>query len=577
MNNPVSRTTRVVKSQGQQLRSVGNIPRQLGRNLIPKQFRTAKRGQPADLADIPEEDKARSAEFDRARKRRRVRGVARKATFTQIHLVDRLTRIPTILHIGAPVGTSFAEYIVNPGSPKPIQLQFWMTDEATGSPLSLRLISGPKTATISVDNNVLKREAPIKSGSLLDINGRLYDIMLFVTGDLPAVTRVDAVWESNIGPVRDINQDAIGIYQHPKGYMFTVADGVGGGYAGEEVSAFSVKYLLSVFKRNIDYTHFSWYEVYDKAFKYINAEVRNFVEGAPQAAGTTLSSMFIRNWTAYIAHVGDSRVYHLRGNTFRQITHDHNRDVEIETRNRAGFAVKKSQTILSRAIGRNETIDPEIQTLALEPNDMLVMVTDGITKAITDAELFEMLTTKRFTQLANDIVETANNRNNTDNASVVVIEVLPEAYDRDVWLAESDDRVFVGGPTWYLKLKNPGNLNTVYSFVTQTGCLIAAIVIFALNVAWVGRQAQRFANFLRGGTGASDNGAIIITTPQNQDVQIFTLEPSPTIIEPTDAPTGIPTVTPLATFTPLPTNAPSATPTNTITPSPIPPTSTLRP
>ncbi|MEL6273187.1 MAG: hypothetical protein AAFR22_25505, partial [Chloroflexota bacterium] len=116
MNNPVSRTTRVFKSQGQQIRSIGNVPGQVGRQLVPKRFRMAQRGEVADPADIPEEDKRRAGEFDRARKRKRIRGTARKATFTQIHMVDRATAERTILHIGSPTGVNFAEYIINPGT-----------------------------------------------------------------------------------------------------------------------------------------------------------------------------------------------------------------------------------------------------------------------------------------------------------------------------------------------------------------------------------------------------------------------------------------------------------------------------
>ncbi|MEM6528181.1 MAG: protein phosphatase 2C domain-containing protein, partial [Chloroflexota bacterium] len=340
---------------------------------------------------------------------------------------------------------------------------------------------------------------------------------------------------------------------------------------------FSAKYLLSVFKRNIDYSHFSWYDVYDKAFRYINAEVRNFSAATPQAAGTTLTSVFIRNWTAYVAHVGDSRLYHLRGNMLRQITTDHNRNVEMESRNRAGFAVKQTRTILSRAIGRNETIDPEIQTLSLQPEDMLLLVTDGVLKQITDDEIYQIMTTKRFTQIAEELVELSNSRNNTDNATVIAIDVMRQAYDRDVWIADPEDRVFVGGPTWYLKLKNPTKLDTSYALITRTGCLLIAALIVALNAAWIGGQVQRFNNFLRERSAqidsgvAGNNGGIILTDPA-QDIQVFTVEPTAT-----PPPAATATITLVPSRTPLPTQPPTATPTSTITPTPIPPTSTLRP
>ena len=61
--------------------------------------------------------------------------------------------------------------------------------------------------------------------------------------------------------MRDDNQDAIGLYQHQDGYMFTIADGVGGGYAGDIVSEYAVKYLLKTFQKNIDY-RLSWIDIH---------------------------------------------------------------------------------------------------------------------------------------------------------------------------------------------------------------------------------------------------------------------------------------------------------------------------
>ncbi len=579
-NNPATRSAQVLRTQGQQLRFITSMPQQLGKRLIPKRFRTANRGKIAD-EDLPEEDQARADEFDRARKRRRVRGVARKAAFTQIHIAPRGMPGRTVLHIGSATGESFTEYIYQYGTRNAVQLQFWLADETvTGAPLTLRVGRMPAETTISIDNKLVNREAPLREGSILDINGQLFDIRLVAYGDLPAITRVDAVWETNVGPVMEINQDAVGIYQHPKAYMFNIADGVGGGYAGEEVSAFAVKYLLTVFKRNIDYTHFSWYDVYAKAFTYANAEVRNFVQAAPSPAGTTLTSVFIRDWTAYIAHVGDTRVYQLRGIDLRQLTLDHNETIETETRNRQGIPVKKRRSILYKAIGRSDGLDADIQTVALQPDDMLLLVTDGITKLVTDAEIYEVMTTQRFTQIPEELVEIANGRNNTDNASAIAIRVLPQAYDRDVWVADSSDRVWTGGPAYPLKLRGPASINTVYSLVTGTGCLLILLAGFILGGIWMVGQVQRLArSFSPPPTDVIAVEAFEAeATPTDASAADLTLEPPATATH-THTPNFTPTAsfTPRPTVTPRPSSTPTLTPTASATSTPIPPTSTQRP
>ncbi len=576
-NNPATRSAQVLKSQGQQLRFLTSMPQQMGKRLVPKRFRTVSRGKVA-AEDIPEDDPQRAAEFDRARKRRRVRGVARKAAFTQIHITPRGAPGRTVLHIGSATGESFTEYIYQYGTPQAVQLQFWLADETVkGAPLLLRVGRVPGEVTISVDNKLLDGDMPIRNGSVLDVDGTLFDIRLVAYGDLPAVTRVDAVWETNVGPAMEINQDALGIYQHPKAYMFNIADGVGGGYAGEEVSAFSVKYLLTVFKRNIKYTHFSWYDVYAKAFAYTNAEVRNFVQAAPSAAGTTLTSVFIRDWTAYIAHVGDTRIYHLRGINMRQITTDHNETVEIETRNRQGLPVKKRRDILYKAIGRADSIDADIQTLALQPDDILLLVTDGITKLVTDAEIYAVLTTQRFTAIPEELVELANSRNNTDNASTIAIRVLPQAYDRDVWVADPSDRVWVGGPTYPLKLRGPASINTAYSIVTGTGCFLIMLALFIFGLIWSVGQVRQAVQAFRG--PPTD---VIAVEAINADAAQVTFTVAPDVTA-TSIHTNTPAVTPTASLTPLPTMTPrptstlTQTPTLTPTVTPIPPTSTQRP
>jgi len=583
-NNPAMRMSQAFRAQGQQLRFLGSMPRQMGKRLIPKRFRMAnpRSGGGAD-DDLPEEDDRQTRAYERSRSRRRVRAIARREAFTQIHLSERGTATRTVLHIGSATGASFCEFILNPGTRQAIQLQFYLVDEVVhGAPLLLRLASGPRDTTVTVDNAIAAPEAPVRKGSVVSVNGRLFDVGLFAAGNLPAVTRVDAAWETNVGPVRDQNQDAIGIYQHPSAYMFTVADGVGGGFAGEEMSAFAVKYLLSVFQRNIAYEHFSWYDVYAKAFAYINAEVRNFITGAPSAGGTTLTSVFIRNWTVYVAHVGDSRVYHLRGQTFRQLTTDHNRELERETRNRDGRPTKVRQTILQKAIGQRDDIDPDVETLALQPGDMLLLTTDGVTNNVSDDELYAMLTTKRLTDIPRDLVALTNERQNTDNASVIAINVLEEAYDRDVWVADPEDRVYVGGPAWYLKLQKPSELRTMYSIITGTMTLLVVIAIFALIVLWSGIQVRRFARWLNNPAGFSVTvDEREMPAAMTEEADIATMTPTLTLIGAevmvthtfTPIPTQTPTVTrtPLSTVTPFPTRTP--TPPSTL----IPLTSTSRP
>jgi len=133
-NNPLARMGRVFRAQGQQLRFLTSMPRQFARRFIPRRFRVADIGDgQGEEGDIPDEDKARSGEFERASRRRRVRRkAATREAFSQIHLVPRGGGQRTVLHIGSATGDSFAEVILYAGTPRAVQLRFQLVDEEIG-------------------------------------------------------------------------------------------------------------------------------------------------------------------------------------------------------------------------------------------------------------------------------------------------------------------------------------------------------------------------------------------------------------------------------------------------------------
>lgn len=605
-SNPLAVAGRQLRMVGGQLRFLTSLPRSIARQVIPPSLRryTPKMKGGGKDGERREEDLPDAKPQARGGRRRTTRGrrvkMAQRTTFTQIHLIETTQQTRKIIHIGSTVGTSRSEWIVNAGQGKrAIQLEFAVADGAPmEKPLKVSVLAGAKGTRLVVDGKPAEPSAFFGAGSRLELDGKVYAVELFTGQSLPAITRVDAAWSTNVGPTRDDNQDAIGIYQYKNAYMFTVADGVGGGYAGDEVSAFAVKYLLSVFKKNVPYEGLSWYDVYNTAYRYINREVCNWLQTTPDMAGTTLTSVFIRNWTAYIAHVGDSRIYLLRDGIVQQLTQDHNQQVEQETRNRAGYPVKVKRTLLQKAVGRTDEIEPDVFTLALQPKDLLLLATDGVTSNVEPHEIYDMLTRHSLAQLPQDLIELANGRGNTDNGSVVAVEVMDTSYERDIWVADPSERVYVGGPSWYLRLKKPKQMNTVYSIITQTGCFLVILALFVLSLIWAFSAIWGFF-------APSERGGVVVETtaepnPAATDAPLA-LTPAPTdaqglggLLNPLGGRLGGASATPLMAATatetlppsPAPTATPSATPIPTLTPpptatplpsaTPIPPTSTPR-
>lgn len=365
---------------------------------------------------------------------------------SQIHLVHQGNQKRTVLHIGFKSGKSATEVLLADGGHPPVRLRFRQVNpQQYRAEVLMAHVAGQ--ADVFADGKaVIGIEVPIQHGTRVTVEGQTYACELHgeSSADLPNVTRVLAGWFTSTGPRRANNEDAIGIYQHADAYMFVIADGVGGGEAGELISEFAVRYLLAAFHRNVAY-NFPWEDVLRRAVERINDEVWHFTQrNGLGKAGTTLTAVVIQQWDAHVVHLGDSRLYHLQNRTLQQVTQDHvTREVEEVTRFQEGMP-EQSQLVLSRAIGKADTVNPDWYTLRLQPGDKLLLCTDGISEALPGETLLDAMINYRPDVGSARLVELANVRDGRDNASAVMIDVLSHAYDWDGWRAVTGGRVYAG-------------------------------------------------------------------------------------------------------------------------------------
>ncbi len=139
--------------------------------------------------------------------------------------------------------------------------------------------------------------------------------------------------------------------------------------------------------------------------------------------GTTLDICFIYNNKIYIGHVGDSRVYRIRGELIRKLTKDHSyvqqlvEDGKI-TREEANHHPKKN--MLTKALGCTAYVEPDIRARNLEPGDILVMCSDGLTNMVEEKEIYQVV--KEAPEVApQTLVNLANNAGGYDNITVITI------------------------------------------------------------------------------------------------------------------------------------------------------------
>ena len=153
--------------------------------------------------------------------------------------------------------------------------------------------------------------------------------------------------------------------------------------------------------------------VYEKANKEKDLE----------GMGTTLDVCLIYNNKAYIGHVGDSRIYRIRKEFIRKLTHDHSyvqklvKDGTI-TQEEANHHPKKN--MLMKALGCTTFVEPDVTIKGFIKDDIILMCSDGLTNMIEDKEIYEIVK-REGTLAAEKLVQKANENGGYDNITAIVI------------------------------------------------------------------------------------------------------------------------------------------------------------
>ena len=145
-----------------------------------------------------------------------------------------------------------------------------------------------------------------------------------------------------------------------------------------------------------------------------------------EGMGTTLEICLIYNNRAYIAHIGDSRIYRIRKETIRQLTQDHS---YVQTLVKEGTITKEEakhhpkKNMLTKAIGCNAFVEPDVMVRGFQKGDTLVICSDGLTNMVSQEDIFKLVT-NNFEIAPKELVNLANQNGGLDNITVITIKNL---------------------------------------------------------------------------------------------------------------------------------------------------------
>ncbi len=244
---------------------------------------------------------------------------------------------------------------------------------------------------------------------------------------------------SDLGCVRSNNEDSIYAGRLKGGdYLFAVADGMGGHQAGEvasrEAIAKLVKKAAAIGQRPINLA-------LEDILRQINQDIlaMNGSRENNLRMGTTLSVLFIRQDQAYIAHVGDSRIYRFRRRTdsatqpkpLLQLTEDHSfvgALVKNGSLSEAEARKHPRRNVLNQSIGMRPKISIQVLgPLTVAAGDQFLLCSDGLSSVLEDAEIETILGIPANGQLAKKLVNKAKLKGGPDNISVIAVATEPLA------------------------------------------------------------------------------------------------------------------------------------------------------
>ncbi len=294
--------------------------------------------------------------------------------------------------------------------------------------------------------------------------------------------RVHASQLTDVGRVRSHNEDFMGCLvpssaeeRLEHGWLYIVADGVGGAEAGEVASQLATERVIYHFQHNDGKSD---EERLWRAIRAANDDVRALAaERGGGYMATTLVAAHFRDSAMLIANVGDSRCYHWRDGELRQITRDQSLvakllDEGAITEEEALVHPRRNVILSSLGSSREPQID--FYTEQFEADDKVLLCSDGLIRYVTDSEIAALLDELAVDEATQMLVDLANERGGSDNITVTLLEWAMEAETAPQLVVSADAVAPEQMPSYGL---------WVYTFfLALVQCILILLIWWALRV-----------------------------------------------------------------------------------------------
>ena len=244
--------------------------------------------------------------------------------------------------------------------------------------------------------------------------------------------------KTDVGMKRTHNEDYFSLIEDEQ--LFLVADGMGGHASGEVASKMAAETIGEFYQRTREDEDATWPYKMDRSLSYIEnrlvcgiklANLRIFETSNRdlryKGMGTTIVSGQVVGDKFYIAHVGDSRCYRIRGGGIQQMTRDHSllEDYKDAKPNMSEEEQRKfpHKNVITRALGMRETVQVDVLAHDIQDRDVFLLCSDGLSGMIEDPKMLELVKSAADLETAvSGLVEAANQAGGTDNITVLALQ-----------------------------------------------------------------------------------------------------------------------------------------------------------
>jgi protein phosphatase len=237
---------------------------------------------------------------------------------------------------------------------------------------------------------------------------------------------IASITDKGLNPKYSANEDSYLIMEDEQ--VFAVADGVGGAFAGEVASRAAMQIISEAIKRYEKNYQDNKIDFVQKLIKAGNRVIFQMGKKQNKLIASTIALMLIEKNYAILGHVGDSRIYVAREGNLLRLTKDHSKLQELLDQNPTLSITRDEYNdghVITRALGVEQNVKPDIQKVILKHNDIFIICTDGIYSNNSDDDMFDIVSRNKadLSQACEILKKNCYKKGAKDNLTAIVLRI----------------------------------------------------------------------------------------------------------------------------------------------------------